>query len=87
VVFFGKLTRHSLKGANILSLDDLRETIGAYVKFHNETPKPYSWRKREVKGAQLRNTCTSFCNKPLVPGLPCPGLKLEEDGFPQISSS
>ncbi|MDR1042037.1 MAG: transposase [Deltaproteobacteria bacterium] len=45
-VFFVKLTRHSLKGANILSLDDLQETIGAYVKFRNEPPKLYRWRKR-----------------------------------------
>jgi transposase len=61
-VFFGKLTRHSLKGANFLSFNELPETIEAYVKVHKETLKLYRWRNREVKGALLRNTYKNFCD-------------------------
>jgi hypothetical protein len=29
---------------------------------HNERAKPFRWRKREVKGSQLRNTVINLCN-------------------------
>jgi transposase len=60
-VFFGKLTRFRLEGASFASVAELRDAIDAYVRYHNETPKPYRWRKREVKGTQLRNSLTNFC--------------------------
>jgi hypothetical protein len=40
----------------------LREAIEAFIKKHNERAKPFRWRKREVKGSQLRNTIVNLCN-------------------------
>jgi len=36
--------------------------IEAFVARTNEHPKPFHWRKREVKGSQLRNTLVNLRN-------------------------
>jgi hypothetical protein len=36
--------------------------IEAFIRKHNERAKPFRWRKREVKGSQLRNTIVNLCN-------------------------
>ena len=59
---FGNLTRKALRGASFNSKDRLRAAIEAFAKGTNENPKPYRWRKREVKGSQLRNTIINLCN-------------------------
>jgi hypothetical protein len=33
-----------------------------FIAAYNPTAKPFKWRKREVKGAQLRNTIVNLCN-------------------------
>ncbi|MDR1040574.1 MAG: IS630 family transposase, partial [Deltaproteobacteria bacterium] len=35
--------------------------ISEFFEVFNETPKPFTWRKREVKGSQLRNTIKNLC--------------------------
>ena len=55
-IWFSLLTRKALRGASFKSKDELREGIEAFVQRHNQHPKPFHWRKREVKGSQLRNT-------------------------------
>ena len=55
-IWFGLLTRKALRGASFASKDQLRAAIEAFVAKTNEHPKPFHWRKREVKGSQLRNT-------------------------------
>lgn len=42
--------------------DQLRAAIEAFVARTNANPKPFHWRKREVKGSQLRNTIINLCN-------------------------
>ena len=42
--------------------DQLREAIEAFIKKHNQSAKPFRWRKREVKGSQLRNSIVNLCN-------------------------
>jgi hypothetical protein len=37
-------------------------SVEAFVDRTNEHPKPFHWRKREVKGSQLRNTIINLCN-------------------------
>jgi transposase len=59
-IWFGLLTRKSLRGASFASKDQLRLAIEAFVARTNEHPKPFHWRKREVKGSQLRNTIFNF---------------------------
>jgi transposase len=61
-IWFGLLTRKSLRGASFANKDQLRLAIEAFVARTNENPKPFHWRKREVKGSQLRNTIINLCN-------------------------
>jgi len=61
-IWFGLLTRKTLRGASFASQDQLRSAIEAFVARTNENPKPFHWRKREVKGSQLRNTIINLCN-------------------------
>lgn len=61
-VFFGLLTRQALRGASFPTKESLRDKILAFVAKHNRQPKPFRWRKRDVKGSQLRNTISNFRN-------------------------
>lgn len=61
-IWFGILTRKTLRGASFANKDQLRSAIEAFVGITNQHPKPFRWRKREVKGSQLRNTIINLCN-------------------------
>lgn len=61
-IWFGLLTRKALRGASFASKDQLRAAIEAFVAKTNEHPKPFHWRKREVRGSQLRNTIINLRN-------------------------
>lgn len=61
-VWFGLLTRKALRGASFHTIEDLRAAIEAFITAYGPTAKPFVWRKREVKGAQLRNTLSNFCH-------------------------
>src|SRR5258708_27853746 len=56
------LQRKTLNGGSFKNKDQLREAIEAFIKRHNERAKPFRWRKREVKGSQLRNTIINLRN-------------------------
>ncbi len=60
-VFFCLLGRKALRGADLKNTEELRLLIEQFIKKHNETAKPFVWRKREVKGSQLRNTVINLC--------------------------
>jgi transposase len=60
-IWFGILSRKALRGLNCHNTTELREAIEAFVKTYAEHAKPFKWRKREVKGAQLRNTIVNLC--------------------------
>ena len=61
-IWFGILSRKALRGANLRSVDELRQAIEAFVAAYGPTARPFVWRKREVKGSQLRNTIVNLCN-------------------------
>lgn len=61
-VWFGILSRKALRGANLKSVEDLRAAIEAFIAAYGPTAKPFVWRKREVKGSQLKNTIVNLCN-------------------------
>ncbi len=61
-IWFGILSRKALKGASFRSIDQLREAIEAFVEAYQPKAKPFVWRKREVKGSQLKNTIINLCN-------------------------
>ena len=61
-ILFSLLQRQALNGGSFKNKDQLREAIEAFIKRHNEHAKPFRWRKREVKGSQLRNTIVNLRN-------------------------
>ena len=61
-VWFGIFTRKSLKGASFASVDALVAHISAYLTAYNQNPVPFVWKKREVRGKQLRNTARNLAN-------------------------
>ena len=61
-VWFGIFTKKALRGASFKSTSELREAIEAYIAAYSLQAKPFVWRKREVKGSQLRNTLVNLCN-------------------------
>jgi transposase len=61
-IVFSLLERKTLRGASFKTKDQLREAIEAFIQKHNESAKPFRWRKREVKGSQLRNTIVNLCD-------------------------
>jgi len=61
-VWFGILSRKALRGASFEHVHALREAIEAFIKAYGPKAKPFVWRKREVKGTQLRNIIVNLCN-------------------------
>lgn len=55
-IWFGILTRKALKAASFDSKEALAKAIHDFCDVWHENAHPFIWRKREVKGAQLRNT-------------------------------
>lgn len=61
-IWFGILQRKALTGASFTSIEQLVQAIRDFLEAHNRTAKPFIWRKREVRGAQLRNTIINLRN-------------------------
>lgn len=43
-IFFGILTRQAIRRGSFHSVQDLEDTIDAYIANHNERAKPFRWR-------------------------------------------
>jgi len=52
-IWFGILTPKTLRGASFARKDQLRSAIEAFVAKTNEHPKPFRWRKHDVKGVSV----------------------------------
>lgn len=61
-IWFGILSRKALRGLSSRSTAELRQAIEAFIKAYAQHAKPFKWRKREVKGSQLRNTIVNLCS-------------------------
>ena len=61
-IWFGILSRKALRGASFRNLEQLRQAIEDFITVYGPTAKPFVWRKREVKGSQLRNTIVNLRN-------------------------
>lgn len=61
-IWFGIFTRKSLRGASFASKEELTKSIAAFIENYNKNAAPFVWRKREVKGSQLRDTIVNLCN-------------------------
>ena len=60
-IWFGIFSRKALRNASFQSVDELCVAIKAFVEAYQLNAKPFVWRKREVKGSQLRNTISNLC--------------------------
>jgi transposase len=61
-IWLGILSRKSLRGASFSSTKELAVHIEKYTETYNATAKPFTWRKRDVRGTQLANNARTFCN-------------------------
>ena len=61
-IWFGIFSRKSLAGASFRSTEEPREQIEAYVKNYNKHSKPFKWRKREVRGSQIKDNIDNLRN-------------------------
>jgi transposase len=61
-IWFGIMSRKALRGASFRNVSELRQAIEAFVAAYGPKAKPFIWRKREVKGSQLRNTIVNLRN-------------------------
>lgn len=61
-IWFGILGRKVLRGASHKSKEQLRQSVELFINSYNKIAKPFKWRKREVKGAQIKNTIVNLCN-------------------------
>jgi hypothetical protein len=59
-IWFGIFTRKALSGASFRSAEQLTQAIRDFTAADNETAAPFVWRKREVKGSQLRHTIVNL---------------------------
>ena len=61
-IWFGILSRKTLSGASFSSTEERVKAIEAFIASYNQSASPFVWRKREVKGSQLRNTIVNLRN-------------------------
>jgi len=61
-IWFGIMSRKALRGASFQNVEELRQAIESFVAAYTPKAKPFVWRKREVKGSQLKNTIANLCN-------------------------
>ena len=54
-IWFSIFSRKALRGASFASPYELRQRIEDFIERYNPESKPFKWRKREVKGAQLKD--------------------------------
>jgi len=61
-IWFGILGRKSLRGKSFSSTEEMKGHIENFIESYNKNAKPFVWRKRDIKGAQLKNNVRNFCN-------------------------
>jgi transposase len=61
-IWFGIFSRKALAGASFASLAQLVQAIRDFTQAYNRNAAPFVWRKREVRGSQLRYTIVNLRN-------------------------
>ncbi len=61
-IWFGIFSRKALRGASFNSPQELRQRIEDFIEHYNPSSKPFKWRKREVKGSQLKDNIENLIN-------------------------
>jgi transposase len=60
-VWFSILSRQALRGANLRSVQELRQTIDAFIKAYNQTAAPFEWTKVNVSSKKLEHKYSNLC--------------------------
>jgi hypothetical protein len=55
-IWFGRLSEKAQRGASFNGARELAEAVMDFMDAHSSIPKPCVWKKRKVRGSQLRNT-------------------------------
>jgi transposase len=61
-IWFGIFQRKALNNASFRSIEQLTKAIHDFTAAYNENAAPFVWRKRQVRGSQLRNTIVNLRN-------------------------
>ena len=61
-IWFGIFSRKALRGASFASPQQLRQRIEDFIERYNPNSQPFKWRKREVRGSQLKDSIANFSN-------------------------
>lgn len=61
-IWFGILTRKALRGASFKNVEAVIMAIKEFTEVYHKNAKPFVWKKREVKGTQLKNTISNLLN-------------------------
>jgi transposase len=61
-IWFCIFSRKALRGASFKSSQELKQRIEDFIKRYNPECKPFKWRKREVKGSQIKNNIGNLTN-------------------------
>jgi transposase len=61
-IWFNIMSRKVLRGANFDSTQLLCDAIRKYIDAYNQSADPFVWKKREVKGTQIKDTIANLCN-------------------------
>ena len=61
-IWFNIMSRKVLRGASFDSTLQLCDAIRKYIDAYNQSAEPFVWKKREVKGAQIKDTIANLCN-------------------------
>jgi transposase len=59
-IWFGILARKALNGASFNSTEELAKAIDEFCASWHERAHPFIWRKREVRGSQIKNTIANL---------------------------
>src|SRR3546814_13798439 len=79
-IWFGIFQRKTLNNASFQSTEHLVAAIHAFTAAYNENAAPFVWRKREVRGTQLRNTIVNLRNSTIVTYTLVAGLESRDAG-------
>lgn len=59
-IWFNIMTRKVLRGASFDNVKQLIDAIEKYIAAYNESAEPFEWKKREVKGSQIKDTISNL---------------------------
>jgi len=61
-IWFNIMTRKVLRGASFDNTTQLCGAIKKYIDAYNISAEPFVWKKRDVRGTQIKDTISNLCN-------------------------